>query len=291
MDTLEATSPVAPTRASAQAERHGTRGEAFRDDLRPCGTARGRSEPVRGRPSTADPLSPPRRSGGAGATRAAAAAAGASHGAPVPALGRAARRPHPGRDPRAHQGHRSLRPGARDRVQLLRRADHARRAQALLPRQRLGGPRPARDAGARDAGRQRRQGPFAAARPLALGRRGGGAHRAHAPSRCSRRWRPRRPTTRCRWSPTASATRATARPTRSRSASRTTASSSSSTARRSRPTLQALPARDRIVLHLRFVEDMTQAEIAERVGVSQMHVSRLIRRALERLRTVAEHSG
>jgi RNA polymerase sigma-B factor len=57
------------------------------------------------------------------------------------------------------------------------------------------------------------------------------------------------------------------------------------------PTLAALPARDRIVLHLRFVEDLTQAEIAERVGVSQMHVSRLIRRALERLRTVAEHTG
>src|SRR5918999_498474 len=57
------------------------------------------------------------------------------------------------------------------------------------------------------------------------------------------------------------------------------------------PTLEALPPRDRVVLHLRFVEDLTQAEIAERVGVSQMHVSRLIRRALERLRTVAEHSG
>jgi RNA polymerase sigma-B factor len=57
------------------------------------------------------------------------------------------------------------------------------------------------------------------------------------------------------------------------------------------PTLQALPPRDRIVLHLRFVEDLTQAEIAERVGVSQMHVSRLIRRALERLRTVADHTG
>ena len=54
---------------------------------------------------------------------------------------------------------------------------------------------------------------------------------------------------------------------------------------------EALPARDRVVLHLRFVEDLTQAEIAERVGVSQMHVSRLIRRALERLRTVAEHAG
>jgi RNA polymerase sigma-B factor len=57
------------------------------------------------------------------------------------------------------------------------------------------------------------------------------------------------------------------------------------------PTLQALPPRDRYVLHLRFAEDLTQAEIAERVGVSQMHVSRLIRRALERLRTVAEKSG
>ncbi len=57
------------------------------------------------------------------------------------------------------------------------------------------------------------------------------------------------------------------------------------------PTLAALPARDRIVLHLRFVEDLTQAEIADRVGVSQMHVSRLIRRALERLRTVAQHSA
>lgn len=50
------------------------------------------------------------------------------------------------------------------------------------------------------------------------------------------------------------------------------------------PTLRSLPARDRIVLRLRFVEDLTQAEIAERVGVSQMHISRLLRRALERLR-------
>ena len=39
-----------------------------------------------------------------------------------------------------------------------------------------------------------------------------------------------------------------------------------------------------MVLHLRFVEDLTQSEIAERIGVSQMHVSRLIRGALERLR-------
>jgi RNA polymerase sigma-B factor len=53
-------------------------------------------------------------------------------------------------------------------------------------------------------------------------------------------------------------------------------------------TLDALPDRDRLVLKLRFVDDLTQSEIAERVGVSQMQVSRLIRRALERLRTVAE---
>jgi RNA polymerase sigma-B factor len=51
------------------------------------------------------------------------------------------------------------------------------------------------------------------------------------------------------------------------------------------PTLQALPPRDRIVLHLRFVEDLTQAEIGERIGVSQMQVSRLIRQSLARLRT------
>ena len=50
-----------------------------------------------------------------------------------------------------------------------------------------------------------------------------------------------------------------------------------------RGTLEALPARERLILRLRFEEDLTQAEIAERVGVSQMHVSRLLRRSLDRL--------
>jgi RNA polymerase sigma-B factor len=50
------------------------------------------------------------------------------------------------------------------------------------------------------------------------------------------------------------------------------------------PQLRSLEERDRLVLHLRFVEDLTQSEIAKRIGVSQMHVSRLIRAALERLR-------
>jgi RNA polymerase sigma-B factor len=50
-----------------------------------------------------------------------------------------------------------------------------------------------------------------------------------------------------------------------------------------RGTMHALPARERQILHLRFEKDMTQAEIAELVGVSQMHVSRLLRRSLDRL--------
>src|SRR6476661_2576748 len=48
--------------------------------------------------------------------------------------------------------------------------------------------------------------------------------------------------------------------------------------------LTHLPAREREILHLRFYEGLTQREIADRVGVSQMHVSRLIRRSLEALR-------
>jgi RNA polymerase sigma-B factor len=56
------------------------------------------------------------------------------------------------------------------------------------------------------------------------------------------------------------------------------------------PTLRAMPERDRLVLKLRFEDDLTQSEIAEQIGVSQMHVSRLIRRALARLQTVADAS-
>jgi RNA polymerase sigma-B factor len=50
-----------------------------------------------------------------------------------------------------------------------------------------------------------------------------------------------------------------------------------------RGTLEALPARERLILRLRFEDDLTQAEIADQVGVSQMHVSRLLRRSLDRL--------
>jgi RNA polymerase sigma-B factor len=53
------------------------------------------------------------------------------------------------------------------------------------------------------------------------------------------------------------------------------------------PALRALPVRQRVMLVLRFREDMTQAEIATRLGMSQMHVSRLLRQSLARLREVA----
>lgn len=49
-----------------------------------------------------------------------------------------------------------------------------------------------------------------------------------------------------------------------------------------------LAARERQVLMLRFVEDMTQTQIAEQVGVSQMQVSRILRRALARLSDLTE---
>jgi RNA polymerase sigma-B factor len=48
--------------------------------------------------------------------------------------------------------------------------------------------------------------------------------------------------------------------------------------------LPFLEEREREVLRLRFVEDMTQSQIAERIGHSQMHVSRILRRALGRIR-------
>lgn len=51
------------------------------------------------------------------------------------------------------------------------------------------------------------------------------------------------------------------------------------------PLMDLLDERERLLLHLRFVEELTQAEIGKRIGVSQMHVSRLLARSLDRLRS------
>ncbi len=50
------------------------------------------------------------------------------------------------------------------------------------------------------------------------------------------------------------------------------------------PGFKVLDERERQILHLRFFRGLTQSQIAEQVGISQMHVSRLIRRSLEKIR-------
>jgi RNA polymerase sigma-B factor len=50
------------------------------------------------------------------------------------------------------------------------------------------------------------------------------------------------------------------------------------------PLIARFPPRERMILHLRFFEGMTQSEIASRLGISQMHVSRLLARSLAQLR-------
>ena len=54
------------------------------------------------------------------------------------------------------------------------------------------------------------------------------------------------------------------------------------------PLLAKLPARQQTILHLRFFDGLTQSEIASRLGISQMHVSRLLARSLAQLRTDAD---
>lgn len=53
--------------------------------------------------------------------------------------------------------------------------------------------------------------------------------------------------------------------------------------------IATLPEREQSIVRMLFFENMVQSEIAARVGVSQMHVSRLLRTALEHMREVAEH--
>src|SRR5262249_36579577 len=50
------------------------------------------------------------------------------------------------------------------------------------------------------------------------------------------------------------------------------------------PGFKALDERERKILQLRFFDGLTQSQIAQQVGISQMHVSRLIRRSLEKIR-------
>jgi RNA polymerase sigma-B factor len=55
--------------------------------------------------------------------------------------------------------------------------------------------------------------------------------------------------------------------------------------------LERLPEREATILRLRFFDELSQSEIADRVGISQMHVSRLLRRSLRDLRTILDARG
>ena len=57
-----------------------------------------------------------------------------------------------------------------------------------------------------------------------------------------------------------------------------------------KPLLDQLDAREKKILLLRFFKNMTQSQIAEEIGVSQMHVSRLLNRTLEQLRTSLQNA-
>jgi RNA polymerase sigma-B factor len=58
------------------------------------------------------------------------------------------------------------------------------------------------------------------------------------------------------------------------------------------PGFRVLDERERTIIHLRFFKGLTQSQIAQQVGISQMHVSRLIRRALEKIRDeIASEEG
>ena len=54
--------------------------------------------------------------------------------------------------------------------------------------------------------------------------------------------------------------------------------------------LDTLPTREKTILKLRFFKEMSQRQVAERIDMSQMHVSRLERGALRKLRQVLQHS-
>lgn len=55
-----------------------------------------------------------------------------------------------------------------------------------------------------------------------------------------------------------------------------------------RPVLQSRPRREQQILYLRFYQDMTQRQIADLMGISQMHVSRIISGSLERMRLLLQ---
>ena len=108
--------------------------------------------------------------------------------------------------------------------------------------------------------------------------------------RSSRASSPATPTRRCRSTPATTATRAAPRRCSTPSASRTPALEHVEIRESIKPLLDALDPREKKILLLRFFKNMTQSQIAEEIGVSQMHVSRLLNRTLAQLRASFDES-
>ena len=198
------------------------------------------------------------------------------------------RGPGPGRHDRADQVDRPVRHRARRRVLDVRHPDDHRRDQALLPRQGLGDPGAAAAPGAADADRRghRRAHPDAWAAPP---RRASSPRRSAARSRRSSRASSRAtPTRRSPSTPSDDSDDGAATHARRDRRSTTRASSTSRSASRSSRCSTGSAPREKKILLLRFFKNMTQSQIAEEIGVSQMHVSRLLTRTLEQLRTSLE---
>ena len=228
---------------------------------------------LRDAPQRRRPADRPRRAG------APAPAARRALRAPLPQPRRAVRGPRAGRHDRPDQVDRPLRHRPRRRVLDVRHADDHRRDQALLPGQGLGDPGAPAAPGAADADRlgDRRAHPVARSLPhTARARRD---DRLHAWRRSSRASSRATPTPRCRWTPPTTATRGPRRCS-TRSGSTTPASSTSRSASRSSRCWTSSTPREKRILLLRFFKNMTQSQIAAEIGVSQMHVSRLLTRTL-----------
>ena len=233
-------------------------------------------------PRAAAPLPRGRRHHRARGADRAPPAAGALAGAPLRRPRRGARGHRAGRRDRADQGDRPLRARARGLARHLRHAERRRRDQAPLPRQGLGDPRAARAPGAERVDVRRDRAAHRQARALAehrRDRRGAEDHAGGGARGDGGRAPPTRPS-RCPPAPAATTSSTRSR----RSAARTRSSSAPRTAPRSSPRSTGCPQREREILRMRFEEGLPQTQIAQRVGLSQMHVSRLIRKSLSIMR-------
>ena len=184
--------------------------------------------------------------------------------APLRTLVGALRGPPAGRLARPAEGDRPLRRRARAPVPVLRGAHDPRRDAPLLPRLRLGHPRAPRRPGARAEGPRRTGAAGQRARPRADGQPARRVPRDRHARTCSTPCRRSRLTRRSRSTPPGRAPTRTQPPTATRSAPTTSATSSSSSTRPSPSVLGHIPPRERLILQMRYVEDLTQTEIAER---------------------------